>query len=202
MLATVEQFKLRYGLTGSAEDDVISQVLSGTSAQIALAAGRSWAGSPCLERSSLTLLFSPGRLTQALFLPAWPVILISSVKEAALELFAGAPALVEKTDYQVARHSGILSRVGGPWLEGVNTVQVIYAGGYVPAGSAPAENETALPAELTEACLQQAGFVFQRRKSLGLSGLSAAAGSISSYAQDELLPGVRQVAEAYRRLAG
>jgi hypothetical protein len=200
MLATLEQFKLRYGMTASGEDDVVTQILAGVSAQLASVAGRTCSGSPCLEKTALTVLFSPDPLLEALFLPAWPVISVASVKEAFSEAFSEAVALVDKTDYQVNRRSGILWRVGGPWLAGVNTVEIVYIGGYTPAGSTPGTGETILPADLTDACLQQAGFVFQRRKSVGLSGVSAGGGSISSYAQDELLPGVRQAAESYRRL--
>ena len=56
-----------------------------------------------------------------------------------------------------------------------------------------------LPEDLTEACLLQAGALWQRRTSLGLVGGSAGAGGSASYTALDLLPDVRATCEAYRR---
>ena len=60
-----------------------------------------------------------------------------------------------------------------------------------------------LPADLTEAALQQAGYFWQRRSALGMSGAGAGqGGSFSAYAQDDLLPGVQAIVARYRSFMG
>jgi len=57
-----------------------------------------------------------------------------------------------------------------------------------------------LPDDVIEACLVQAGFQWNRRSRVGLVSEGAQGGSISAYARDELLPGVRKTMDRYRRL--
>jgi hypothetical protein len=58
-----------------------------------------------------------------------------------------------------------------------------------------------MPADLVEAALEQAGYVWQRRASLGMSGVSAGqGGSFSDAAGDDLLPAVKATCERYRKL--
>jgi len=59
-----------------------------------------------------------------------------------------------------------------------------------------------LPDDVVEACLAQAGFQWNRRSRIGLVGEGGAGGSISHYARDELLPGVKQTMASYRRRMG
>jgi len=59
-----------------------------------------------------------------------------------------------------------------------------------------ATSEIPLPADVRDKAVQQVAFDFQRRRKLGLTGESGSGGSVSSYARDTLLPGVREVAEA------
>ena len=56
--------------------------------------------------------------------------------------------------------------------------------------------------DIVEAALQQSSFTFQRRTSLGLSSESVQGASISAYASDRLLPGVRQTMRRYARITG
>ena len=208
MLATLAQFKTRYAIAGTAEDTLITQVLTGVTAQLVVAAGRVYDGRPCLERGSLTVLLDvPEPYTRALWLPAWPVVSITSVKEALYGDFASASALVENTDYQLRRGTGRLSRIGF-WLVGEQTVQMICVAGYTPPSEYLAEGytqgagEVLLPDDILEAALQQAGFVHSRRDQLGLTATSVQGGSVSAYAQDKLLPGVAETMGRYARMAG
>jgi len=57
-----------------------------------------------------------------------------------------------------------------------------------------------LPGDVIDACLTQAGFQWNRRSRIGLVGEGGAGGSISHYARDELLPGVRKTLDSYRRM--
>ncbi len=65
-----------------------------------------------------------------------------------------------------------------------------------------ATKQRPIPDDIVEACIQQAQFTYQRRDSLGLTAASAQGGSFSTYAQDNLLPGVADTMRAYKRMIG
>ena len=115
---------------------------------------------------------------------------------------------MENTDYQINAALGLLHRIGGRWLSGVQTVKNTWTGGYTtPAeylggGYEQGATEVLMPADITEATIQQACFYFQRRDSLGLTGQSVQGSSISTYAQDKLLPMVRETMRRYARMVG
>jgi len=207
MLCTLAQFKERYGITAATDEAAIASILQGVSAQLGRAAGRVWYGRPCLEKTEIT--FEPAAIppyTEYLFLPTWPIVKIESVIETALGDWANGTELVAGADYFAMADRGILARLAGHWAAGTLTVQAVYAGGYTPPSESEAEEweaedgEVLLPDDIREAALQQAGFVWQRRASLGLSGESAGGGSVSTYAEDKLLPGVREIMAGYRRI--
>ncbi|MFB3893223.1 MAG: carbohydrate-binding protein [Phycisphaerae bacterium] len=77
----------------------------------------------------------------------------------------------------------------------------IYAAGPPATGHwTAAPTEVAVPDDIIEAALQQAGFHWQRRRQLGLSSESISGANVSAYAEDDLLPGVRTIMHAYRRI--
>ena len=209
MLCTLTQFKARYGFdpTKETDEDAITSILQGVSAQLGRAAGRVWYGRPCLEKGEIT--FEPAAIppyTEHLFLPAWPIVAVESVIEAVLGDWKNGWTLAKGEDYYALAGRGILARLAGYWPAGALTVQAVYTGGYTPPSESEAEEweaedgEVLLPDDIREAALQQAGFVWQRRASLGLSGESAGGGSVSTYAEDKLLPGVREIMAGYRRI--
>jgi len=201
MLCTLAQFKARYDVGNTGHDALITQILVGVSAQLAAEAGRICQGVPALEKTTLTetITIRDDRL-KTIILACRPVISITSIKEALYGEFDDADALVENDDYQIDKPLGLLHRIGCWWLMGNLAVQVVYVGGYTSAGDVPGDGETALPGDITEAALDQAGFVYQRRMSKGLTSESVQGGSISAYAQDKLLPGVVETMKRYGRL--
>lgn len=200
MLCTLAQFKTRYEVEGTGHDTLLTQILTGVSAQLAAEGGRICQAVGCLEKTSLTELITVhDDHVHTLMLSAFPAISITSVKEALYGDYDDADALVENEAYQLHPQLGLLYRVGY-WLRGRLTVQVVYSGGYTPAGDTPGAGEIALPNDIVEAALDQAGFVYQRRMSKGLTSESVRGGSISAYAQDKLLPGVAATMRKYRRL--
>lgn len=204
MLATVDQLKIRNGIaaTDTDHDEVFSQILAGVSDRLARVAGRIYDGKPVLEKSSLTVYLSVGDYgVEDLWLPAWPVVSVTSIKEAVYEDFDSVDALTALSEYQIDNGTGRLHRIGF-WLQGMRTVKVAYTGGYTAAGEIPGTGETELPQDIVEAALQQASFIWQRRDQLGLSGQAAQGGSISMYARDTLLPEVRDTMASYARCIG
>jgi hypothetical protein len=83
--------------------------------------------------------------------------------------------------------------------------RVTYVGGYVLPGTTPEEWQTALPADVEQACIEQVAFWYRNKDLTGLSSASGQAGSISFDAKSvvaplHLLPVVQATLEKYRRI--
>jgi hypothetical protein len=76
--------------------------------------------------------------------------------------------------------------------------RVTYTGGYVLPGTDPEAGQTALPAEIEQACLEQCVHWYQNRTRLGISSISDASGSIAT-AKLDLLPIVSPVLGRHER---
>ncbi len=202
-LCTLEQVKERAGLTGvDTHDDALTQVIAGVSGQLAGTAGAQRQLEKAERTDELTVT---GTGVATIWLPVWPVVSVSSVKEAVMRAFGDADELVADTDYIIELSRGVLTRAGY-WLVGRQTVRITCIAGYTTpdeseaGGYVQGETEVLMPAEIVEAAIMQTCFAWQRRTTLGLSGQSAAGGSVSSYAKDELLSAVRKTMVGYRRV--
>jgi len=56
-----------------------------------------------------------------------------------------------------------------------------------------------MPADLREAAIEQATFLWKRKDDIGLSAVGFEGGSVSKFSAVELLPMVRQILDNYRR---
>jgi hypothetical protein len=148
----------------------------------------------------------------------YPIVSITSIKEAADYNFDAVDPLVVNTDYRIIAGGikGIIYRVnvallsdqsyeidqdlGQYWLKGDDAIQIIYRGGFCPVNTTPGAGETPLPADLREAAIMQSSFVFKRKDDIGLHSVSAHGGSISKFADIELLPMVKQILDTYKRI--
>jgi len=77
--------------------------------------------------------------------------------------------------------------------------RVTYTGGYVLPGTEAGEGQTALPAEIEHACVEQVAHWFQNKDRLGVSSISGEGGAISTFAKLDLLPDVTETLSKYRR---
>jgi hypothetical protein len=103
----------------------------------------------------------------------------------------------------VVRKNFIISLVErlGTWKM---VLRVTYSGGYIlPDGTSPAppagSNPPALPDDLEQAAVEQVCYWYQSRNRLGLVSVSGEGGSISQYAQLDLLPSVKAVLKRHER---
>lgn len=203
-LASLTQLKARLGITDTNDNTLLTAILAGVSAQIERYADRSF------EQQDVDAEYIdvPRGDIETLALKIFPVVSITAVTEALYKDHASADELTEDEDFFCDYARGLLHRAGTTWLAGRMTVLVEYEGGYVTpdtqagVGWTLGTGEIVMPADLVEAAIQQASFVYQRRHSLGLTSESVSGGSISAYATDELLPAVKQTADRYRRLLG
>lgn len=134
-------------------------------------------------------------------LDRYPVISITSIKESYTFDFDNETALTENTDYRLVKagKNGIIYRVYSKWVEVEDGIQVVYRGGFCPAGQTLGSGETAMPDDLREAAIEQASFIFKRKDDIGLAGVGFEGGSISKFSAMELLPMVKQTLDDYRK---
>lgn len=83
--------------------------------------------------------------------------------------------------------------------------RVSYTGGYVLPGTTPESWQTALPADVEQAALEQISFWYRNRNMTGLSSASGSSGSVGFDAKSvvaplHLLPVVQATLEKYRRI--
>jgi len=140
--------------------------------------------------------------TNQLKLKRYPVAQITSIKEAYDYDFDSKDALTANIDYRLINSGakGIICRLYGTWSMFPDSVQVIYRGGYAAAGATPGTGETALPADLREAAIEQASFIYKRRNDIGLTAQSFDGGSIDKFSAMKLLPMAKDILDSYRRL--
>lgn len=129
----------------------------------------------------------------------YPIVSITSIREALDYDFTAADALVADTDYRIVNdgRNGICLRIWADWDNTPDSIQVIYKGGYCAAGVTAGAGETALPDELREAAIEQATFFFKRRDDLGLSSVSCQGGAIQKFSAMDLLPIVKNTLDRY-----
>jgi hypothetical protein len=101
-------------------------------------------------------------------------------------------------DYTVRR--GNIITLGNQLATWRDVAHVTYSGGYqLPDGTSPAAATIPLPDDLEQACVEQVAYWYQNRNRLGLVSVSGEGGSISQYAQLDLLPAGKAALRNYIR---
>ena len=191
MLAKLADLKSWLKITDSVDDALLTQLLTGVSERFAQACNRT------LERASLTEYHDGG--IGAVSLKAYPIESVTSVKEAWDGDFDAATALTENSDWKQDPATGLIHRVLGVFLSGINSVQVVYTGGYLPPDQTPSGEQVAVPNDIQQAVIEQCRFAWQRRDELGLRSIGVGGGTWSLVMDKEWLPTVKAVILKYRR---
>lgn len=89
--------------------------------------------------------------------------------------------------------------LSGPIGSGDQVARVTYTGGYVLPGGTVGAGQTALPAAITQTCVEQCTYWYQRRDNLGLTSIQGEGGTIQQFAGLDLLPHVRAALKSYER---
>ncbi len=194
-VCTTDDVKTRLGISDSDYDVMIAAIIAGLTGRFDAFCGRT-----LLQTAADVIEYYTG-LGQYLQLNRYPLIAITSVKEAWDRDFDNADALTAEEDYwpMSLGKNGILYRNMTRWPVRPDSIQVIYRGGYAAAGEEAGSSETALPAEIREAAIMQASLVFKRRDDIGLSGVGFEGGSMNKFQAMKLLPDVEDVLKQYRR---
>ncbi len=194
LICTLADVKERLGLNDE-HDDVIARIITSLEGIFNSYTRRTL----IITEADVTEYYTP--VGSYLQLNRWPIVGITSIKQASDYDFDNADALTADTDYRLLNDgkNGIVRRLLTGWLAWPDSIQAVYRGGYCSAGQTPGDGEFAMPADLREAAIEQASFIFKRKDDIGLSGVSAQGGSISKFSAMELLPMVEEILKHYRR---
>jgi len=193
-ICTLADVKERLGLTDTDHDSVIGRIITGIERIFSGYCRREL----IVTASDVTEYYGGG--ASLLALRRYPVVTVTSATVAYDYDFDSAIPLTPNSDYRVISGSkkGIVSRIYTIWPKAHDSIQVIYRGGYCAAGQAPAAGEYAMPADLREAAIEQASFIFKRRDDIGLSAVGFQGGNVSKFSAMKLLPMVEEILKIYR----
>ena len=148
----------------------------------------------------------PSGGTGILSLKLFPITSITSIHEDADRDFDSG-SLVDSTEYYADTERSLVIRKASwrrevtgnyglnKWLQGLNIIKVVYNGGYTVT-----DGVTGVPADLQRLVAQQVAYLYDRRRSLGMSSASGGEGS-QSYVDDyEFLKDVKAGLQKYRRV--
>jgi len=194
-ICTLADVKDRLGITDTEHDGTINRIIAGLESVFNSKTNRQ-----LIINAADVTEYHTGE-SQHINTTRYPIASITSIKEAYDYDFDSADALVANSGYRIISggKNGIIYRMYNKWLKNEDGIQVVYRGGYAPAGQAPGAGETALPDDLREAAIEQASFIFKRRDDIGLSSTSHDGGSINKFSAMKLLPMVSEILDRYRR---
>jgi hypothetical protein len=95
-------------------------------------------------------------------------------------------------DFFVHVNSGLVEFLVGTEYTDPKQLVVTYTGGYSGTG-----NSLAVPNDIKMACMLQTGYLFRRRKDIGINQMSMPDGSIGTFLTGEFLPQVQKIVDRY-----
>jgi hypothetical protein len=125
---------------------------------------------------------------------------VESVSAFALKTTESEGWIVQTGVDCLIRRGCVISLASGRLGSERTQLRVTYTGGYVMPGTPADAGQTALPAELEQACVEQVTYWYQRRTQLGLTSISGEGGSIQNFSSLDLLPHVKAVLKRYERI--
>lgn len=192
-ICTLADVKDRLGISSTEDDILINRIITGLEAVFDNHTLRK-----LILNSADETIYWTGSCSR-IILPRYPIVSITSIKEASYYDFDNATALIANSDYRLLSGNEMLYKIGSPWCRYEDSIQIIYKGGYVAANQIPAAGQTAMPADLREAAIEQTSFIYKRRMDIGLSAVSGEGGSINKFSDMELLPLVRDILDSYKK---
>lgn len=207
LLATVAQFKtFQKGEIPSTLDATITQMLQGLTASFATHCRRdTWDKTTFTEYFShrsqreawhLLSTTAPSAKESCLWVRHMPIDTSQaySLYDDPARVF-GSDSLVPTTDYVIEAAEGKVELDGRSFMPGLQSTKFSYTGGYLTADGTSAHPK--FP-DLHLLCLIQAGFIYQRRAELGLTGRSLEGGSVNLMAPMKFLPQVEDGLRHFR----
>lgn len=188
MLAQLATVKARLGLADATHDAILTNAILAISAWFDRECNRTLARTDGAE-------FEFDASETELPVPCYPVETVQRFDLKTSE----ADGWVEQPDTCFILRGRCVISLAKPLGTGRQQGRVIYSGGYVLPGTEPGPGQSALPADLEQAAVEQAAFWFQNRERLGLSRHWEYQGVYRDFIDRPLLDSVRAVLERHRR---
>ena len=176
-ICTLADVKDRLGKTDTEFDSVINRVIQGVESLFDSFTNRNL----IVNAADVTEYYTSE--DNRIAVKRYPIVSVTSIVESYDYDFDTPDALTANTDYRLVRQgaNGIIYRINTNFPSIEDSVKIIYRGGYCSAGQTPGTGETAMPADLREAAIEQASFIFKRKDDIGLAGVGFEGGSISKF---------------------
>lgn len=197
-IVTLAEMKAMLGIEDTDNDAILTDWMEGIEGRFDEHCKRVFARS-----ASVTQVFDGG--ARSLRVKRYPIESISSVTIASDQDWATGTVL-ESDDYRYKGERGLVYYGTGEyaWPAGIQTIRIVYAGGYVAAGTTPGTGQTAMPEAVRRAMFLQGGWEWRNRTTLGSATVSAQGVTIQQGAQvalailgRTLLPDVQATLEPF-----
>jgi hypothetical protein len=169
-------------------DDLLTSALTALSARFDKETNRT------LTRTANSLHEFPADDTEVV-VPVYPVETVSKFELKSNE----TEGWVEQSDVEYLRRSSCIISLAIPLGTCRQQARITYTGGYVMPDTTPGTGQTALPADLEQAAVEQCAYWFQNRDKLGLLRHRPNQGTYIQLANLDLLPSVAAVLNRYTR---
>lgn len=188
LLCTVDSCRERLGIPDTKDDEFLARAIA-------------WAGGYFADFCNRDFERFAGALQQfdadgtTILLRRYPVEEVTSFQLQVRNAWTD----LDDVEWVVDPISGVL-RLDGAIGNENQIARVLYTGGYVLPGNEVGEGQTALPAHLEAACIEQVAAWYQAKDRLGVTSMSAGGGSITNYSKLTLLPMVEETLQGFKRL--
>lgn len=189
MLTQLSTVKTRLQLGDTVFDDVITNAIAAFSERFDRECNRKFA-----RQVNAVEEF---RADQLQICPAsWPIETVTSFDTKSNETDGWQP--VSPTPSFLLRNACVISLRCRLHSDRACLARVTYTGGYVLPGTTPGAGQTALPADIEQACVEQVAYWFENRTTLGIVTATALTGSRVQTV--DLLPSVAAVLQKHQRM--
>lgn len=188
MLTQLSTVKSRLQLSDTTYDDILNYAIVGFSARFDRECNRTFA-----RQVGVVEEFAANQLE--ICPAAWPIESVTSFDLKTNE--ADRWQSVTPAPEYLLRNACVIS-LNAPLGCRRQQARVTYTGGYVLPGTTPDAGQTALPADLEQACVEQVAYWFLNRTSPGL--ISATITNGAHVQTVDLLPSVADVLQKYQRM--
>ena len=184
-IITIDEAKTHMGSSAAVPDQgTIETAIETISKRFA-----SFLGVPSLRKTTYTSVTLDGNGERYLYLPAYPVVSITS-------LYEDGVLLVENTDYYCDYETGIVERASGKWIAKRKAIVLTYVAGWDISGT------VTLPWDIKAAALNEAArMAIAIKNSMFGETSRSLEGATISFETGEFLPDTLATLKRYRRFA-
>ncbi len=186
--------RIGYESGDTSDDAAINDIIRGVSAMFDVYCNRVF----LVTSTDETEYYDGG--DRIIIIQRFPIVSITSLTESAEGIYDwdNETALTANTHYRAINKLGTIKKLRNIFMPGIETIRLVYIGGYCAAGVTPSAGQYALPDDIREAAIMQSQFTIKRRDDIGLTAVSGQGMSITKFSSMDLLPSVKKTLNKYK----